>query len=1122
MNFYFKSLCRPPVAIPNLLIVMKLTVILVIISVFHVTASTYAQRLTIKKKNAPLVTIFKDIRKQAGYDFLYSDKLIKQARPVDVDIYNGQLENVLKVIFENQPFDYHLQGTTIVLKARPNVGKPATAVLTSQQLRAQGTVTDQSSLPLSGVTVSAVKSGVHSITDAQGRFSINLIQAGDSLRFTSVGYKTSVIFVKDQKQLRVKLEATDTQMQDVVVTGYSRVKRESYTGAAKTITRQELEKFNNNNIFSIIQSLDPAFKMDENVLNGSNPNALPQINIRGLGSVGAYAVNAPLIIMDGFEVSISTLYDLDVNRIESISILKDASSTSMYGSRGSNGVITIETRLPKMGKFTITYDAKPSITMVDLSDYNMMNAQEKLAYEKVSGIYTATGTTDFTHIEQEFYDNLYASRLQNVLSGVDTYWLKQPVHSTFSINHSLRMEGGANDVRYSLEGNYNDFKGVMKESGRIRGGAAFNLNYRLKDKITFSNVASYQYTKEYNSPYGAFSQYVDANPYERIYDDQGKYIIRYGELGQFYEFGPSTYNPLYNTTLGFRDDARTHFISNNMLVDWFISNSFRIRARGLISRAITSSDKYTSPFHTSFFEKDKQIEKGSYAIANGNSTQYNGNIQLEYSKNIDKHQIMTTLLGEIRSENRDLLSHLITGYTDDRFISPSIGLTYALNSLPETESLPKRAIGVLGNLFYTYDGRYVLSGSLRSDGSSLYGKANRFGTFWSTGLAYNVHNEKWFHNNVVNKFRLRGNIGTNGSENFNGDMINTGYKFVSGHYYYKQYAAQYNNQGNPNVSWPVVKQLSLGTEISLFRDLVSLDLSVYDKRTSNMISHISVAPSFGFFKNSYVQNLGEVSNKGFEINTNFRVWEDTQKDLSWYLTIGAVQNRSKLLKISNELSSLNESLEVKTKDDKIIKPSAYFEQGQSLTIIRGMRSLGIDPASGREMYLTPDGEVTYTWDAKNRQVIGDLEVNLFGNISTAFNYKRLSVQIFGNYSLGGDIYNQTLMDKIENNSPFVNADKRVLEERWKQPGDHAKYKSIADKTTTEVSSRFVQKENFFHLSSININYDFPAALVHKYNLQRMRVNFSTNDMFRFSTVRMERGIDYPYARTYNFGVMVQF
>lgn len=197
-----------------------------------------------------------------------------------------------------------------------------------------------------------------------------------------------------------------------------------------------------------------------------------------------------------------------------------------------------------------------------------------------------------------------------------------------------------------------------------------------------------------------------------------------------------------------------------------------------------------------------------------------------------------------------------------------------------------------------------------------------------------MHNEKWFENQIVNRFRLRANVGTNGSENFNGDMLNTGYRFIAGNYYYKQYAAKYINQGNSTVRWPVVKQVSLGTEIALLQDLVALDFSVYDKVTSNMISNITVAPSFGFYDNMYVQNLGKVSNKGFELNANVRVLQNYEKEMSWYVTVGAARNKSKLKEISNELRSMNESLITKDDDGNIIKPSTYYEEGQSLSIIR--------------------------------------------------------------------------------------------------------------------------------------------------------------------------------------------
>lgn len=1106
----------------------KGTLLLLVVLFLNIFSALAAQTITLNEQRSSLRSVLEKIVKQSGYDLLGDISALKNSTPITINVKNESLNNVLKIISSNQSILIDLVNNTILVTHKKeninNNSPPISQSNDQKEYTLKGKIVDSDGNAISGVSIKVVKSGLTTISNTTGTFAISVLP-NDQLQVSLVGHEKRIIDVNSKTQLDIVLKEISSDIEEVVATGYTRIKKEAFTGAAKTITRQEIEKFNNNNIFSILQALDPAFKISDNNGLGSNPNAIPEINIRGVASVGAYAVNAPLVILDGFEVGLSTLYDMDINRIESIAILKDASSTSLYGSRGSNGVIVIETRMPKDGKFTVTYDAKPSITIADLSDYNMMNAKEKLEYENLAGIYKVTPfdpSNVWDQMTQEMYDNLYAQRQNAVASGVDTYWLSQPIKSTISINQSIRMEGGANDVRYSIEGNYNDFKGIMKESGRTRGGAGFNLIYRIPNKITFNNRATYQYTKAYESPYGGFQTYVQMNPYERIYDDNGNLNIRYAELGALYTFGPTTYNPLYDATLGFRNDNRTHYISNNISIDWMVSQAFRIKLRGVLARSIIDGDKYTSPYNSSFFGITDQSRKGRYDITNANATQFNSNLTLEYNKNINKHQIFSSLIGEIRADDSNIKSYTVTGFNDDRFISPALALQYAANTVPTTFSNPIRSVSLLGSINYSYDNRYNLSGTLTSDGSSLFGEENRFGTFWSVGASYNLHNEKWFSNNFLNRVRFFGNVGTNGSQNFNGDMLNTAYRFVSGNFYYNQYSSIYVNQGNPNVRWPSVKQVSVGTSLGIYKDLIGLDFNYYRKITNNMISNITVAPSFGFAGNSFVQNLGKVSNTGFEINTNFRLYQNLANEFSWYLAIGAVQNKSVLLEISNELRQYNESLVVKDVNGNIRTPSTYYEEGKSLNTLRGVPSLGIDPANGRELFRDRNGNVTYIWDALDQIEIGDGEANLFGNLSSTINYKGLSVQVIGNYSLGQDIYNQTLVDKVENNSPFVNSDKRVLEDRWKSPGDQTKYKSIADQSVTQVSSRFVQNEKRLLLTSINVNYDFSKGLISKYNIERLRVNFSTNDALRLSNIQMERGIEYPFARTYNFGVMVQF
>jgi len=711
-----------------------------------------------------------------------------------------------------------------------------------------------------------------------------------------------------------------------------------------------------------------------------------------------------------------------------------------------------------------------------------------------------------------------------VQSGVDTYWLKQPVRNTFSVGHSIRMEGGGNDVRYSLEGNYSDYKGVMKESGRTRGGASFNLIYRIPNVITFRNVASYQFTKAYISPYGSFSTYTALNPYERMTDDKGNPIIRFGELGEFYSFGETMiFNPLYNAKLGHRNDNSTHFLSNNLSLEWFINENFILRGKAAISREMHNFDIYTSPYNTRFYTTTDPKLKGSYAVGDSSRISYEGRLELQYSKMFNKHQFNAAAISEIRSSDVLGNSHTLTGYVDDRFMTPQMALSYLPNSLPQSYSTPVREIGFIGNFYYTYDNRYNVSLTGRSDGASIYGRQNRFASFWSVGVSYNLHNESWFKNDVVNRLRMFANVGTNSTvSNFNAGMVSSAFAFINGSFYNNQYAAIARSQGNPNVRWPEQKQWSFGADFSMLNDLVNLNLSYYNRVTNRMITSVTVAPSFGFPENSYIANLGKASNKGFEAMANIRMYQNTDNTLFWYLNFGAVQNRSKLLSISNELRELNESLLIKDKDGNIIKPSTYYEEGQSLSNLRAVPSLGIDPATGREMFRDINGNITYTWNANDQIIVGNKEADLFGNIGTSINYKRLSVQVIGSYSIGGDVFNETLMNKIENNNPYLNGDKRILEERWREPGDIAKYKAISDGTVTQVSTRFLQKESFLRLSTININYDFSPAVLERLRLQRLKLNFSMNDALRISTVRMERGIEYPYAREYNLGLMIQF
>lgn len=570
---------------------------------FQTYVKCQAQTVTLDEKNAKFEAVLLKIRTQTGFDIIADQTMLQNAKTVTISATKKDVNLVLEELAKGQDFTIVVSNKSIIIKplsTNQKLPKTTPTVPIQDLYILKGMITDMDDKPLEGATVRLKGNNLLvERADVNGIFII-IVDKNATLQVSMMGYKPEEIKVDGKTSLALKLILEDNVIEDVVITGYSKINQESITGAATTITRKQLEKFNNNNIFAVLQSLDPAFKVDEGVESGSNPNVIPEINIRGISNVGEYAVNAPLVIIDGFEASLETLYDLDVNRIETISILKDASTTILYGSRGGNGVIVVETRLPKDGKFTLTYDAKPSLTLVDLSDYSLMNSAEKLAYENLAGLYTSQLTDANTRpLEQQFLTNLYNQRLADVQSGVDTYWLSQPVQTTVSVAHSIRLEGGTDAVRYSLDGNYNNYLGAMKESGRERGGAGFNLIYRIPNKFSFRNYATYLYSKAKNSPYGSFSIYTQLNPYDKIYDANGDLNASYNDFDN-YIFGSIMYNPLFNAQLPYLDYSRSNSITNNMDIEWFLNKEFRVTLRGYISRSFSSGQIYKSPYHSDF------------------------------------------------------------------------------------------------------------------------------------------------------------------------------------------------------------------------------------------------------------------------------------------------------------------------------------------------------------------------------------------------------------------------------------------------------------------------------------------------------------------------------------------
>ena len=1103
----------------QILLRMKLTFVLVFCMLVQTFAAVNAQTVTLKKQNASLEEIIWELKEQTKFVFLYSSADIATVKGIDIDMQNSQIDAILKKCLEGTDLQFVKENNAIII--RQANGK--TAVPQVQSRKITGKVIDEDGNPLPGVAVLIEGTTIGVATDMDGKYDLTCPEMKDIvLKFSYIGMKPKSVVVGNKTVVDVTLESDSQEMDEVVVTGLLNRRKSGFAGTTTVISKQELAKVSTGNIFTTISTLDAGFKIEENNLDGSNPNKLPDFTIRGKGSF-QNGSTAPIFILDGFEVTSQKVFDMDINRIESITLLKDASATILYGSRASNGVIVIETTAPKAGKLRVTYDFKPTIAIVDLTDYDLMNAREKLQYEKEAGLYTqeiTPGYEDNDRREQVELDKAYYNRYKNIVEGVNTYWLSQPVKNAFSLAHSLFVEGGADNVRYGIDASYNQNKGVMKESGRDRFGLGFSLIYRIKDKITIKNYISYAHTHAYNSPYGSFSQYAKLNPYERIYNDNGELIPKLSD---------GDTNPLYDALLPNRNFTKDQEFREQLSVDWFICDGLRLKGQMAIVKGETSGEIYKSPFSAEFlkttYNSESRVqeylpiaERGYLSMTDGASFSYDGNVTLNYNTLVNEKHIIYAGAGlEVTQNDNNSHGFIMTGFPDDRYSDPAFAIQYKKETKPSSSESKSRAIGFFANGNYSYDDRYFADVSVRIDGSSKFGADKKYAPFWSAGAGWNVHNEKFFKHTKISMLKLRYSYGVTGNQEFSAYQAKTMFQFNTDRLYNSGISAALMGYGNPDLEWQNQYQSNYGFDFGYAKDRIRLQFNYYQKKTEGMLTSVSVAPSLGLPSNTFTSNLGKIQNKGVEVNLNAVLIRDQGKDFEWSVMLQAAHNKNKIMEISTALKNINE----KNNQDKTT-PAAVYEEGESMSAIKAVPSLGIDPTTGQELFMKKDGTITYTWDATDKVICGDSEPKVFGNVGTNLYWKGWNLNMVFKYDLGADYYNSTLAERVEGANPRYNADRRVLNNRWKEPGQHALYKNIKEYTTTYISSRFVQKENTLQLTSLSLSYDLNREWIRKFGLNTMRLSFYMNDVFRASTVKNERGLDYPFQRSFVFGLNIGF
>lgn len=1117
----------------KLLRIMKLIFLMCVCIATSVSARSLAQqRITMQLGETGLKAVFKEISRQTSKTVIYNDDLLKFDGKVRADFIDVELEEVLKQVLKDQRMSYKFMDDYILIVRQKDVPQ------TVSEITLKGTVVDQTGAALPGVTVLVKGTTLGTSTNIEGKFSLQLPETQNMvLVFSMIGMKSKEVPVGKQREFKITLTEEKSELEEVVVTGIVERKAESFTGSTVTMKNEDLKRVGNANVFQSLKSLDPSLMIFDNMEFGSDPNKNPKMTLRGASSIdmgtedldikGTYAndPNAPLFILDGFEATVQKIMDLDMDRIASLTILKDASAKAIYGSRAANGVIVIETKQNESGDLRVTYTGSVTLEVPDLTSYNLTNASQKLQLEKEFGLYEPTDMNG----EDVSGKELYMSKYKAVYAGVNTDWLAKPLHMGTGQKHSLSIELGGRDLRVMTTFSYNHIVGVMKGSTRDTYDGSLQVSYRHK-KFNFRNILNVTSNVANDSPYGTFSEYAAMNPYYSPYDKNG-FLVKNAALSvDGLETTEFVANPLYNATLNTKIENRYLDVTDNLYVEWSVLQGLKATLRFGITEKRTSADEFYPANHLKFYNYtgDDLFRKGSYQANTGHMKKLSGDLNVRYSTVVkEKHYLFTNVGLNLSDETYEEIVHKAEGFPNDRMNDLMFAKQYVKDTKPSGKESTIRDIGILGIFNYTYDNKYLFDASYRANASSQFGANNRWGSFWSIGVGWNMHKEAFMNSEIFENFKIRGSLGYTGSQSQDAYASIPTYVYTLDRTYTGLLSSQLQGMKNDDLKWQRKMDYNVGFDMNIKRRF-SLTFDAYRSITDNTLIDLTLPPSNGF--TTLRENAGEVINRGFDIRTSYTILQNVKERSFLTVNLNISRNKNKLAKLSDAMNVYNESQNASVSGTA---PAQLYYDGVSMNAIWAVRSLGIDPHNGREIYLSSRGLPTYNWSAADQVVLGDEMPKFQGTGGISFEWKGIGGNASFTFQYGAQMYNTTLVQKVENANLSDNVDARLFDGVWR-PGEGGvkPYRAprYRDPSTgnwvtpeTKPTSRFVQDRNEFALTNLSLYYDFYRyEFLKRCGMERLRVSAYANNLFTISSIEIERGTSYPFARSFNFSLSVTF
>lgn len=1087
----------------HLIRIMRTAVFLIFVVVFQMIATeadAQKTKINISKNELSLRELITEIEKQTDYLFVYKDSEINVSEQVKVDARNKPVADVLKQVFANGPIAYEYANNYISLRIMSE--KEQLAVSQQQKKQISGTVIDEYGEPIIGANV--VEKGTTNgiITDIDGKFALTITE-NTILQVSYIGYVSQEIMVRNQQTIRFTLQGDSKILEEVVVIGYGVVKKSDLTGSVASVKSKELNGFPATNVMQALAGRSPGVQVTQNT---GSPGGSISMRIRGTNSIRGN--NEPLYVVDGFPIN-GAPTNLNNADIESIEILKDASATAIYGSRGANGIVMISTKQGKAGKTRVDFEASYSTQSV-VKTLDLMNATEYAQFYNIQQK-NDTGKEFFTQEQIDGFGKGYDYQ--------DLIFRSAPIYTA-----GITVSGGNEKTQFSIGGNLFQQDGIIKGSGYDRYTVRTNVNHKVNEKFRVSLYSTLSHLKRdaRDSQQGArgnsmISAAVSAPPTLDPYNEDGSYRV----LATAYPFvATDIINPL-NYINEQKNEVRANIVLANAAFIYNPIPELTLKVMGGIENRDDTNGSYTTRDYINSPGRASRTANQFTSLLNENTINYTNTFA-------DRHNVSAIVGFTYQDFFNTSLTGSGTGFLSDVFEEYNLGSSLTPN--PPGSSYSKSVLlSYLGRVNYSFDDKYLLTASIRRDGSSKYSEGNKWGYFPSVAAAWRISNEAFFaENKIVSMAKLRASWGKTGSQAINAyatlSTLSAG-RTIFNDAMFNTFAPGTTLPGD--LKWETTAQTDIGLDIGLFNNRVILTADYYMKKTTDLLNLVRLPTSMGY--DSTIKNVGEVQNKGFDFNTNVQILTG---EFKWDVNANISFNRNKVTKLYGGEDILGGNINVVVINDN----SSILREGRPIGQFWGYQEAGYNE-EGNIVFKDLDGNGSITQDDKT--YIGDPNPDFTYGLNTTLRYKGFELDLFFQGVQGNDIFNASAIVNTIDYGFGLNMPKEVLYNHWTPENPHAKYPAISYNTTAKVSDRFVEDGSYLRLRNIQLSYNLPVRKIKLNWISDLQLYVSGQNLLTFTNYSwwdpevntqgsgnsVVQGVDhnsYPSSKSFTFGIRAGF